>query len=175
MAVLDIITIPDPLLKTVSAPVETVDDDVRRLVADMLETMYEAPGIGLAGVQVGVARRLLVADTVKDDDAPRAPIAMINPQILWRSDEVSSYEEGCLSIPDVYAEVERPKQVRVSFVDDQGQAQELLCDGLLATVIQHELDHLDGLLFVDHLSRLKRDRLIKKFLKNQRDGSDVVA
>ncbi len=167
---LPIITLPDPLLKTHSAPVERVDDDTRRLIDDMLETMYDAPGIGLAGIQVAVPRRILVCDTARGDEEPKRPLAMINPEILWASDAGNIHEEGCLSIPEVYAEVERPAEVRVRYIDRDGAVQELACDGLLATVVQHEIDHMDGVLFVDHLSRLKRDRLVKKYLKLRREG-----
>jgi len=174
MAIRDIITVPDPLLRTRSDPFERVDDDVRQLIKDMFETMYDAPGIGLAGIQVAVPRRVLVIDAAKGDEEPPAPIAMVNPEIVWRSETPSVHEEGCLSIPEIYAEVERPEAVRVTYLDAQGEAQERLCEGLLATVVQHEMDHLDGLLFVDHLSRLKRDRLIRKFIKAQQAKGDVV-
>jgi len=169
MATLDIITIPDPILRKVSAPIERVDDELRQLIDDMLETMYEAPGIGLAGVQVAVPRRVIVLDVMRDEDVPKNPIAMINPEIVWRGDEVSVHEEGCLSIPEYYAEIERPSEVRVAFLDRDGQPQEMHCEDLLATVVQHEVDHLDGKLFIDYLSRLKRDRLVKKFIKAQKD------
>lgn len=168
MTKLEIIKVPDPLLKTVSTPVERVDDEIRKLLDDMLETMYEAPGVGLAGVQVGVAKRLLVVDIAKEDE-PKNPIAMINPKILERSDEMRIHEEGCLSLPEVYAEIERPATCRVSYVNRVGKAQEILCEDMLATVIQHEVDHLNGVLFVDHLSKLKRDIIIKRFIKAQKD------
>lgn len=170
MALMDIITIPDPILRKVSAPVERIDADLGRLLDDMFETMYAAPGIGLAGIQVGVDRRLLVIDPARSDEDPPNPIAMINPEILKLSNETSVYDEGCLSIPDVYAEVERPSEVRVRYLDRDGNVQELDCDGIVATVVQHEIDHLDGKLFIDFLSRLRRDRIIKKFVKSARNA-----
>ena len=174
MAVLPIITLPDPLLRVESKPVECVDDDMRKLIADMFETMYEAPGIGLAGIQVAVNRRVLVMDIVRDEDTVGEPIAMINPEIVWRSDTPRVHEEGCLSIPEMFAEVERPRAVRVTYLDEQGRPEEMLCEDLLATVVQHEIDHLDGLLFIDHLSRLKRDRLVRKYTKQQKEQGAVV-
>ena len=164
MSVLDIVTLPDPLLRKQSAPVESVDDDLRRLVENMFKTMYDAPGIGLAGIQVGVPLRLFTMDCAKEGE-DKAPICMINPEIVWQSDELSSYEEGCLSIPDYYAEVERPAQVRFTYIDQFGKEQDLLCEGLAATCAQHEFDHLNGALFIDYLSKLRRDRVIKKFTK----------
>ena len=172
MAILPILTVPDPLLRRESVAVERVDATLTKLIDDMLETMYLAPGIGLAAVQVGVPRRLLVLDLAKKDEPPE-PMAMINPELLGIvGSELSTYEEGCLSIPDVYAEVERPASVRVKFLDRAGKQQELVCDGLLATVVQHEIDHLEGKLFIDYLSRLRRDRIIKKLVKGKRDGDD---
>lgn len=162
---LPIVTLPDPVLRTPSAPVERVDDDLRALMDDMLETMYEAPGIGLAAVQVGIPRRMLVMDAAREEVRARNPIVMVNPEILGRSDETRIHEEGCLSIPEYYAEVERPAACTVRYLDRAGKAHEMLCEGLLATVVQHEVDHLDGVLFIDYLSRLKRERVIKKFLK----------
>ena len=164
MAKRPILKIPDPLLKTVCAPVEAVDDDVQALLDDMLETMYDAPGIGLAAIQIGVQKRLVTIDLARDD-APKNPHFFINPEIVWTSEEKSTYEEGCLSIPEVYEEVERPAECKVAFLDRDGAEQELHCDGLLATCIQHEVDHLNGVLFIDHISRLKRERVIKKFTK----------
>lgn len=159
-----IITIPDPLLREVSAPVERVDDDVRRLMDDMLESMYEAPGIGLAAVQVAVPRRIVVIDTTREE-AERNPLFLVNPEIVSRSDEMRVHEEGCLSIPEFYAELERPAQCTVRFLDRDGKPQEMECSDILSTVVQHEVDHLNGILFIDYLSRLKRDRVIKKFVK----------
>ena len=168
MTKLEIITLPDPLLKQVSAPVERVDDDLRKLLDDMLETMYDAPGIGLAGIQVAVPRRVLVIDIVKDEEQPPDPIFMINPEILHLGDDIRIHEEGCLSIPEVYAEIERPTPIQIKYLDRDGKPHEDQFDGLLATVIQHEVDHLDGRLFIDYLSRLKRDRIVKKFVKSHR-------
>jgi peptide deformylase len=164
---LDIITLPDRQLRAKSAPVERVDDEVRRFLDDMLETMYEAPGIGLAAVQVGVPRRMVTVDVAKreDEDADPDPLFLINPEILWRSDERAVHEEGCLSIPEYYAEVERPASVRVRYLDRDGNLQEIEADNILAVCLQHEIDHLDGTLFIDHLSKLKRDMVIRKFTK----------
>lgn len=170
MAKLGILTIPDPILRRQSAPVETVDDSVRRFLDDMLEAMYEAPGIGLAGPQVGLLRRLVTIDVSKDEDSPE-PLFLINPEITWRSEEKSLREEGCLSIPDYFAEIERPARCSVRYVDRNGKRREIEADGLLATCIQHEVDHLDGLLFIDYLSRLKRDRVIRKFTKAAKSDS----
>nr|WP_272214116.1 peptide deformylase [Marinicella sp. W31]MDC2876455.1 peptide deformylase [Marinicella sp. W31] len=178
MTTMPLIILPDPLLRKVSEPVERFDDDLKKLAGDMLETMYEAPGIGLAAIQVGVPRRLLVVDVAtrdeeEDDSAPeqeraKNPLVVINPTILTSSDERSVYEEGCLSIPEFFAEVERPASVRVRYTDLDGKEQELEADGLLATCLQHEIDHLDGALFIDYISRLKRDRVIKRFTKAAR-------
>jgi peptide deformylase len=174
MIIRPIVKLPDPILKTLSDPVEAVDDAVRALFDDMLATMYDAPGIGLAAVQIGIPRRLVVVDAVKEEDAPRNPICFANPEIVWVSEEVAEYEEGCLSIPEVYDNVTRPAEVRVRYLDRQGREQEMHCTGLLATCIQHEIDHLDGVLFIDHLSRLKRDRVIRKFAKAKRQEKEVV-
>jgi peptide deformylase len=167
MAKRPIIKLPDPILRTQSSAVEQVDDDTRRLIDDMLETMYEAPGIGLAAIQVAVPKRLLVLD-VTDKDEERNPIAMINPEILRLGDESRVYEEGCLSIPDVLVDIERPSTVTVRYIDREGKQQELNADGLLATAIQHEIDHLDGTLIIDFLSRLKRDMVVRRFKKQVR-------
>ena len=169
---LDIITLPDRKLRTASAPVEHIDDDLRRLLDDMLETMYEAPGIGLAGIQIGVPRRIVTIDVAKreDEEADPNPLFLINPEILWSSDERVVHEEGCLSIPEYYAEVERPALVRVRYLDREGKPQEIEADSILAVCIQHEIDHLDGTLFIDHLSKLKRDMVIKKFTKQAKIG-----
>jgi len=164
MAVRDIIKLPEPILKTVSAPVAAVTEEVRRLVKDMFDTMYAAPGIGLAAVQIGVAKRIVVTDVVKDDQ-PKAPLCFVNPEIVWQSEDTTEYEEGCLSIPEVYDKVVRPAEVRVRYMDLDGEEQVLHCTGLLATCIQHEIDHINGVLFIDHLTRLKRDRIVKKFIK----------
>ncbi len=167
MKVLDIIKLPDPVLRKKSAAVEQVDSDLRRLLDDMLETMYDAPGIGLAGIQVGVPKRIITIDVTRDE-GPREPLFLINPEILKRSDDRSVYEEGCLSIPDYFAEIERPASVHVRYIDYEGKQQEMLAEGLFATVIQHEVDHLDGVLFVDYLSKLKRDLVVRKFAKAAR-------
>jgi peptide deformylase len=168
MSIKPLIILPDPILRTVSKPVERVDAPLQKLADDMLATMYDAPGIGLAAIQVGEPLRMLVIDLAKEDEAP-APLVFINPQVLGSSDERSVYEEGCLSIPDYYAEVERPATVRVSYLDRDGKTQEIEADGLLATCLQHEIDHLDGVLFIDHISKLKRDMVVKKFKKLARD------
>jgi peptide deformylase len=164
MAKLDIVTLPDPILRKVSEPVERVDDELRRLADDMLETMYAAPGVGLAAVQVGVPRRLVVLDTAKDEEPPR-PLVLVNPVIVSVGAETRVHEEGCLSIPDVRVEIERPARVVVRYLDRAGADQELTAEGLLATAIQHEIDHLDGKLIIDFLSRLKRDIIVRKFRK----------
>jgi peptide deformylase len=171
MAILDIITLPDPLLRKVSKPVERVDADLNRLIDDMLETMYDAPGVGLAAVQVGKPIRLLVLDVSVDDDPP-APIAMINPEIVTLGPEMRTYEEGCLSIPEIKVEIERPSAVTVRYLDRKGKQQELSAEGLLATAIQHEMDHLNGKLIIDYLSRLKRDMIVKKFKKSAREDAE---
>jgi peptide deformylase len=164
MALREIIVLPDKRLRQVSDPVKAVDAEVRALVDDMFETMYKAPGVGLAAIQVGVPKRIVTVDTAKKDE-PENPQVFINPEIVWSSDEKSTYEEGCLSIPEYYEEVERPTQVKVRFMGLDGKTQEVEADGLLATVLQHEIDHINGVLFIDHISKLKRDRVIKKFTK----------
>ncbi|MER8581586.1 peptide deformylase [Mesorhizobium sp. M1423] len=168
MSIKPLIILPDPVLRQVSKPVERVDGDLRKLAGDMLDTMYDAPGIGLAAIQVGEPLRLLVIDLAKEDETP-APHVFINPEILDSSDQRSVYEEGCLSIPDYYAEVERPAAVRVKYLDRDGKLQELEAEGLMATCLQHEIDHLNGVLFIDHISKLKRDMVVKKFKKLARD------
>lgn len=169
MAIRPILEVPDPRLKTVSTPVETFDDELRTLVADMFETMYDAPGIGLAAIQVGVPKRVLVIDLQEQEDEEgkpiKAPRVFINPEILDPSAEQSLYNEGCLSVPDQYAEVERPASIRARWQDLDGQVHEEAMDGLMATCLQHEMDHLEGILFIDHLSRLKRQMVLKKLEK----------
>lgn len=166
MTKLDIITIPDRLLRKKSAPVERVDAETRAFLDSMLETMYAAPGIGLAAVQVGVPRRMITIDvSPKEEEGKREPLFFINPEIVWSSDALSTYEEGCLSIPEYYAEVERPAEVRVRYLDRDGKLQEIDAKGILATCLQHEIDHLEGKLFIDHLSKLKRDMVVRKFTK----------
>src|SRR5262245_20833803 len=169
MALRDILIIPDKRLRIVAKPVATIDAEIRKLVDDMFETMYEAPGIGLAAVQVGVPLRVVTMDLAKKDD-PHEPRIFINPQLLWASDETAVYEEGCLSIPEIYEEVTRPAQVRVKYLDLGGKEQEIVADGLLATCLQHEIDHLNGVLFIDHISKLKRDRITKKFTKQAKEA-----
>ncbi len=167
MALKQIITLPDPLLRQVSEPIEQVDPEITNLMDDMLETMYDAPGIGLAAVQVGVPRRLVVIDASADDEPPQ-PLCMVNPEIVRLGDEMRTYEEGCLSLPDVRIEIERPADVTVRYIDREGKQRELDADGLLATAIQHEVDHLDGKLIIDFLSRLKRDIIVRRFKKQSR-------
>jgi len=167
MAIREILVVPDPLLKQKSLPVAAVDDDLRALMDDMLETMYAAPGIGLAAVQIGVAKRVIVMDLASSDEEP-APQYFINPQIVWASDETEPYEEGCLSVPDIYDEIERPSKVKLRYLNYQGEQVEEEAEGLYAVCIQHEMDHLAGKLFVDYLSPLKRARLTAKQRKKQR-------
>jgi len=168
MSIKPLIILPDPVLRQVSKPIERVDAPLRRLADDMLETMYDAPGIGLAAIQIGEPLRMLVIDLAKEEEEP-APHVFINPEILEKADARSVYEEGCLSIPDYYAEVERPATVRVRYLDRDGKAREMEAEGLMATCLQHEIDHLDGVLFIDHISKLKRDMVVKKFRKLARD------
>jgi peptide deformylase len=158
------------VLKKVSAPVEAVDDDLRALMDDMLETMYDAPGIGLAAIQVGVPKRVIVMDISRGEE-PKAPRYFVNPEILWASEEMFVYEEGCLSIPEIYDEVERPAKVRIRYLGYDGQPVEEEAEDLFAVCIQHEMDHLNGVLFIDHLSRLKRDRAISKVRKAAREAA----
>ena len=164
MTIKPLIILPDPILRQVSKPIETVDGEVRKLADDMLETMYDAPGIGLAAIQIGVARRMLVLDVSKDGE-DKKPLVFINPEIVASTDARSVYEEGCLSIPDYYAEVERPAGITVRHLDRDGKEQLTEADGLLATCLQHEIDHLNGVLFIDHISKLKREMVIRKFTK----------
>jgi len=167
MAVLPILTLPDPVLRKKAKPVERIDAELRRLMDDMLATMYDAPGIGLAAPQVGVLRRLIVMDPAKDE-APKSPLVMINPEILERSEEMRTHEEGCLSIPDFTAEIERPARTRVSYIDREGKKREAELEGIWSTLVQHEIDHLNGVLFIDYLSRLKREMVVRKFTKQKR-------
>ncbi|MCR5857841.1 peptide deformylase [Mesorhizobium sp. J428] len=164
MSVKPLIILPDPLLRQVSKPVERVDAPLLKFAGDMLDTMYDAPGIGLAAIQVGEPLRLVVIDLAKEGEAP-APQIFINPEIVASGDDSNIHEEGCLSIPDYYAEVERPASVTVRYLDKDGKQQELAADGLLATCLQHEIDHLNGVLFIDHISKLKRDMVMRKFRK----------
>ncbi len=165
MPVRPLVILPDPRLRLKSEPVDKITPELRRLAADMLDTMYDAPGVGLAAIQIGVPKRLVVMDTSKKAEEERRPVVLVNPEIIWASEEKSTYEEGCLSIPEYYEEVERPSQVKFRYTDLDGKTVEVEAEGLVATVVQHELDHLDGVLFIDHLSRLKRERVTKKFAK----------
>jgi len=164
MAVREILILPDKRLRKVSEPVKKIDAGIRKLVDDMLETMYDAPGIGLAAIQIGTSKRVVTMDLAKKE-GPKNPQVFINPEIVWSSDEKAVYEEGCLSIPEIYSDVERPAQVKVKYLDLEGELHEIEANGLLSTCLQHEVDHLNGILFIDHLSRLKRERIIKKFTK----------
>ena len=167
MTIRPILTAPDPRLRQVSKPVDAVDDELRALMDDMLETMYDAPGIGLAAIQIGVPKRVIVMDLAGEDEEPD-PRYYVNPEILDPSEDTNLYEEGCLSVPEFFDEVERPARCRVKFLDYNGDEQVIDADGMLATCIQHEMDHLEGVLFIDHLSRLKRERILKKLKKEQR-------
>jgi peptide deformylase len=172
MTIKPLIILPDPLLRQVSKSIERVDSDLQRLADDMLDTMYDAPGIGLAAVQIGVPRRMLVIDVSREGEE-KQPLVVINPEIVKSSDERSVYEEGCLSIPDYYAEVERPATVGVRYLDLDGKEQLVEADGLLATCLQHEIDHLNGVLFIDHISRLKREMVVKKFTKAAKSAKSL--
>jgi peptide deformylase len=176
MALLPIITAPDPRLKIKAKPVKKVDDEIRRLMDDMLETMYAAPGIGLAAPQVGVAKRVLVVDVARENEAPQ-PLRIANPEILWRSEELATYNEGCLSLPEHYADVSRPARIKLRYLDHENEIREVELEGLLATCVQHEMDHLEGVLFVDHISPLKRNIILRKLakLKRQKAGETVSA
>lgn len=175
MALLPILEVPDPRLRQISTPVEAVTDEIRRLIADMFETMYEAPGIGLAAVQVGVPKRLLVIDLqepeVEGGEPVSDPRVFINPEILTRSDQDVPYNEGCLSVPEHYAEVDRPDRIRARWLDENGVSHEEDIDGMLAVVLQHEMDHLQGILFIDHLSRLKREMILRKIAKARKQAA----
>ena len=164
MSIRPLVILPDPVLRQVSKPVERVDDQLGKLADDMLETMYDAPGIGLAAIQIGEPLRMLVIDLSKDDE-PNEPHVFINPEIVARMDDINVHEEGCLSIPDYYAEVERPAGVTVTYLDRDGTPRTMEADGLMATCLQHEIDHLNGVLFIDHISRLKREMVIRRFTK----------
>ncbi len=172
MTIRPILKIPDPKLKLVSEPIAQFDDKLKTLVNDMLETMYDAPGIGLAAIQIGVAQRLLVIDLAKEEE-PKAPMVFANPEIVSISEELSTYEEGCLSIPDYYEEVERPAKIKLKYQDETGKSCEMEADGLLATCLQHEIDHLNGIMFIDHISKLKRTRVMTKFTKAAKFTKDV--
>jgi len=169
MAIRPILTAPNPILKQVSKPVEAVTDDLRALMDDMLETMYDAPGIGLAAIQVGEPLQILVLDVAHDEDEPK-PQYFVNPEIIWASEDLSTYEEGCLSVPEFAAEVDRPAAMR--YLDYDGKEQEMHADGLLATCIQHEMDHLKGVLFIDHLSNVKRNMIVRKLIKASKQAAE---
>ncbi len=170
MAIKPIVTLPDEkTLRQISKPLKSVDVAARKLFDDMLETMYAAPGIGLAAIQLGVPLRQLVVDVARDGEPPK-PLFMANPQIIWSSAQLGDYEEGCLSIPEFFEMVERPIEVNVRYLDRNSEAQEIHANGIVATVLQHEIDHLDGVLFIDHISKLKRDRVLKKFRKADKLG-----
>ena len=169
MAIRPILVAPDPRLKQVSARVERVDDALRQLMDDMLETMYHAPGIGLAAIQLGIPKQVIVMDLAREGEPPQ-PRHFINPELLWASEEVVACEEGCLSVPDLYEEVERPTNIRARFLDYNGEAQEIEAEGMLAVCLQHEMDHLKGILFIDHLSKLKRDMMLRKLAKARRQS-----
>lgn len=169
MAVSPLVYLPDSKLRLVSAPVAQVDAEVKALVQTMFETMHDAAGIGLAAIQIGVAKRVVTIDLAGSDEEPQ-PLTLINPEVVKASEELQVYDEGCLSIPDYYEEVERPAQVTVKYLDGEGKPQQLEADGLLAVCIQHEIDHLNGVLFIDHISRLKRERVVKKFEKARAIG-----
>ena len=164
---------PDPILRKVSEPIEKVDNDLRKLLDDMLETMYAAPGIGLAAVQVGILKRLIVIDISKDKEK-KNPLFLINPEIVSKSKNTSMYEEGCLSLPGHFAEIERPSECQINFLDYNGKKKEITAKGLLSTCIQHEVDHLNGILFIDYLSKLKKDMIIKKLVKHKKELDKVV-
>jgi peptide deformylase len=172
MAIRPIIIAPDPVLKAKAKPVENIDGGIVRLMDDMLETMYRAPGIGLAAPQIGILQRVIVVDVADKDEKPQ-PFAMANPEILWKSDETSVHNEGCLSLPDHYADVTRPKQVRLRYIDRDGEIRELDADNLLATCVQHEIDHLNGVLFIDHISLLKRNMILRKLQKAKKSQETV--
>ena len=172
MPLKNIITVPDPLLKSISKPVDKINDEIKILINDMFETMYNAPGVGLAAVQIGIPLRVVVIDISKEDE--RKPHFFINPNIVWRSDKTSTYEEGCLSIPNQFAEIERPESCKVEYLDLNNKKKEIVASGLLSTCIQHEIDHLNGVLFIDYLSKLKKNMIIKKVTKNNKSEKIVV-
>jgi peptide deformylase len=171
MALREILVLPDKRLRLKSDPVKRIDSGIRKLIEDMFETMYDAPGIGLAAIQVGVPKRVVTMDLSKKE-GEQEPRVFINPELVWTSDDKATYEEGCLSIPEYYEEVERPAQVKVKYLDLDGKAQEIEANGLLSTCLQHEIDHLNGILFIDHISKLKRDRVVKKFTKAAKRAED---
>ena len=167
-----IIIEPDPILRKKCEPLENVDDDVRKLMNDMLETMYKAPGIGLAAIQVGILKRIVVIDVSKEEK--KSPLFLVNPEIIYKSKNTAVYEEGCLSLPGQFAEIERPAECHIEYIDYDGKEKKLETKGLLATCIQHEIDHLNGILFIDYLSKLKKDMIIKKLVKHKKDVERIV-
>ena len=182
MAIRKILTEPNKILREKSLRVENVDKDIQLLMDDMLETLYAAPGIGLAAIQVGVAKRVIVMDVSRDRDrdrdrdkeSKRNPMYFVNPEIIWKSEEKFTYEEGCLSVPNQFAEIDRPQQCHITHLDYNGHSQELKADGLLATCIQHEIDHLEGILFIDYLSKLKKEMIIKKLSKQTKESVERI-
>ena len=173
MTIKKIITIPNPILRKKSIPVKTVDNGIKKLMDDMLETMYNAPGIGLAAVQIGVLKKIVVMDISKDPDR-KSPMYFVNPEIIWKSNERATYEEGCLSIPNQFANIERSEKCKVKYLDYNGKTNEMDAEGLVATCIQHEIDHLNGILFIDYLSKLKKDMIVKKIVKNKKELERIV-
>ncbi len=169
-----ILQLPDPVLRKVSKPVQEIDGEIKKLIEDMFETMYDAPGVGLAAIQIGVAKRVVTIDATRGDDE-KQPMVFINPEVISVSDEKDSKEEGCLSIAEFYEEVERPSEVKVRYMDQKGKTKEIEADGLLARALQHEIDHLNGVLFIDHISKLKRDRVTKKFTKAAKTNKRTAA
>tara|TARA_Y100000996_G_scaffold376951_1_gene328680 strand:+ start:661 stop:1185 length:525 start_codon:yes stop_codon:yes gene_type:complete len=173
MAIKKILILPDPILRKKSSPVEIVNDEIKKLMDDMLETMYKAPGIGLAAIQIGVPKRVVVMDIAKDQDK-KEPMYFVNPEVTWKSNEKATYEEGCLSIPNQFANIERPEKCNIKYLDYFGVEKEIKAEGLLATCIQHEIDHLNGILFIDYLSKLKKDIIVKKLIKNKKELERIV-
>ena len=173
MPLKNIVIEPDPILRKISQPIETVNNETKKLLDDMLETMYAAPGIGLAAVQVGILKRIIVIDISKEKEK-KNPFFLINPEIIFKSEKTSSYEEGCLSLPGHFAEIERPSECRVTYIDYNGKKRELKANGILSTCIQHEVDHLNGVLFIDYLSKLKKDMIIKKLIKFKKETNKII-
>ena len=165
MTIHQILKIPNKLLREKSEPVKKIDNGIIKLLDDMAETMYDAPGIGLAAIQIGIKKRLLVIDCWQNEEGKKDPLYLINPEIIWLSDDISNFKEGCLSIPEVYEEIQRPSKCKIKYMSKKGNLEELNCEGILATCVQHEIDHLNGKLFIDHLSKLKRNTIERKFMK----------
>ena len=173
MTIRKILTEPDPFLRQKSKPVEKVDDSIRKIMDDMLETMYDAPGIGLAAIQIGIPKRIIVLDISKDPEK-KEPMYFINPEKVYTSKDQATYEEGCLSVPGQFAEIDRPDKCHIKYLDYNGDSKELKAEGLSATCIQHEIDHLEGILFIDHLSKLKKEMIIKKLSKQTKDNIERI-